>query len=391
MTGCPGCGADVATPLHRVDRVPVHSCVPLRTTAEARDVEIGGIDLVACASCGLVHNAAFDPDRVDYEQDYEETQGFSAHFLGFLDELADDLAARQDLSGAEVLEVGSGKGEFLVRLCARTGARGLGIDPAWRDERRPADAPDHVRFERRALGPDTPDSADLVVCRHTLEHVDDVATFLGWLRDAVRPGGRLVVEVPAAERILAEGAFWDVYHEHVTYPTADALHELAERTGLEVLDLQRVYDDQYLVLHARPAAPDGATPRRQTAPPAPVAAAAAFQTAVRRWSEWFHRRAEVGDRVVLWGAGSKAVALVTTLGLDDVVVAATDVNPHKWGTFLPQSAHPVVAPAFLADLEPDVVVAMNPVYVDEIRGDLADLDRLLPVVPLTPEPPTELR
>lgn len=393
MTACPGCGASDGAPVHHVERVPIHSCVPLRSAAAARVAASGRIELVACGTCGLVHNAAFDADRVDYGQDYEETQGFSPHFLGFLDELVDDLAARQDLSDADVLEVGSGKGEFLVRLCARTGARGLGIDPAWRDERRPADAPDHVRFERRALGPDTVDDADLVVCRHTLEHVADVATFLGWLRAAVRPGGRLVVEVPAAERILAEGAFWDVYHEHVTYPTAEVLRDLAARSGLEVLDLQRVYDDQYLVLHARPSASgaDAPSPLASGAASGSAPAAGAFHESVRRWGDWFARRAEVGDRVVLWGAGSKAVALVTTLGLDDVVVAATDVNPHKWGTFLPQSAHPVVAPRDLTALAVDVVVAMNPVYVGEILADLADLDLLLPVVPLTPEPPTELR
>jgi hypothetical protein len=47
------------------------------------------------------------------------------------------------------------------------------------------------------------------------------------------------------------------------------------------------------------------------------------------------------------------------------------LNPHKAGKFLPGTGHPVVAPEFLKQYQPAVVIAMNPAYVDEIRGTLA--------------------
>ena len=77
------------------------------------------------------------------------------------------------------------------------------------------------------------------------------------------------------------------------------------------------------------------------------------------------------QRVVLWGGGSKAVAFLTTLGIRDEIQYAVDINPHKHGAYLAGTGQEVVAPAFLRSYRPDLVIIMNPVYVDEITRDLA--------------------
>jgi hypothetical protein len=74
--------------------------------------------------------------------------------------------------------------------------------------------------------------------------------------------------------------------------------------------------------------------------------------------------------VVLWGSGSKAVGYLTTLGLKDEVAAVIDINPHKHGQYLAGTGHEIVSPDALVHLVPDVVVVMNPIYLDEIQGDL---------------------
>jgi hypothetical protein len=77
-----------------------------------------------------------------------------------------------------------------------------------------------------------------------------------------------------------------------------------------------------------------------------------------------------GDKVVLWGSGSKAVAFLTTLGIGDEIEYCVDINPHKHGTFMAGSGQAVIAPRFLAQYQPDMVIAMNPVYQAEIQADL---------------------
>ena len=93
-----------------------------------------------------------------------------------------------------------------------------------------------------------------------------------------------------------------------------------------------------------------------------------------RWRALLTEWRAAGKRVVLWGGGSKGVAFLTTLGEAATDIAyAVDINPIKTGTFMAGTGQEIVAPAFLRDYRPDVVVIMNPVYRDEITADLSAL------------------
>jgi hypothetical protein len=76
---------------------------------------------------------------------------------------------------------------------------------------------------------------------------------------------------------------------------------------------------------------------------------------------------------VLWGGGSKAVAFLTTLGVTSEIAYAVDVNPRRSGTFIAGGGQEIVAPEFLRDHQPDVVIIMSPIYHDEIQAALADM------------------
>jgi hypothetical protein len=50
-----------------------------------------------------------------------------------------------------------------------------------------------------------------------------------------------------------------------------------------------------------------------------------------------------------------------------------DLNPRKWGRYLPVTAHRVDPPDVLVDLAPQAVVITNPAYRDEIADHLGRL------------------
>ena len=50
-----------------------------------------------------------------------------------------------------------------------------------------------------------------------------------------------------------------------------------------------------------------------------------------------------------------------------------DVNPRKWGRYLPVTAHRVESPETLATLKPDAVIITNPSYRNEIAAALHGL------------------
>lgn len=372
---CPACGATSLDPFHVQPGVPQQANLLLPTRDEALALPTGDLRLAFCPACGFVTNTAFDAASQDLSARYEASQGFSATFNAFAERLARRWADRYALAGGTAVEIGCGKGEFLAVLCRAGGCRGVGFDPTLDPKRLPPAAGQEIewvadRFDARAAGR----PMDFVCCRHTLEHVPDVGRFLGMVRDVIGPRAwvRAGFEVPDALRVLRDGAFWDLYYEHCSYFTAASLRGLFERAGFEVLDASPEFDGQYLVIEARPAL----GPRPTPADHHDVAAAVAdfprrCRDQLARWREVVDRAWSAGRRVTLWGASSKAVGFLTTLDLThDRVPVVVDINPHKRGSYLPASGCRIVGPADLAADPPDLVIAMNPIYRDEITRDL---------------------
>src|SRR3954469_20876925 len=256
---CPCCFSEGLEPFYRVDAIPVQSNLLARTRGEATDLPRGNVALAFCRTCGFITNAAFDFATQELSAKYEATQGCSDTFNAFARKLAERWA-RDYLTPAKLaLEIGCGRGEFLRLLHEVSGCRALGLDPVL--EELPEPGP--VRLISDEYSEEYADVlADLVVCRHTLEHIADAGEFVRMIRRAIghRREAVVAIEVPDTLRVLTEGAFWDLYYEHCSYFTPGSLARLFRCAGFDLLDLRREYDDQYLILEAKPA--DGPTRQR---------------------------------------------------------------------------------------------------------------------------------
>jgi SAM-dependent methyltransferase len=152
----------------------------------------------------------------------------------------DRLRAFRGLSrGAAVLEIGAGDGRFLAAL-EREGFAVRGIDPFARGDR-----VEPVSLEEADLGPAAFDAA---IFWHVLEHLDDPADALVRAREALMPGGMLVVAVPNAGGLQARlgGDRWfqrDV-PRHAVHFTERGLRALVVRSGFEPTRLGHVGLDQ---------------------------------------------------------------------------------------------------------------------------------------------------
>lgn len=145
---------------------------------------------------------------------------------------------RRSGAAGRLLEIGSAAGYFLDEA-RRAGFEVQGIEPAGDVARRCAQ-----RFAVPVFAgvmEDAPLSAggfDVVCAWHALEHIADPATELARVRDALRPGGQLVVEVPNIDSVAArrEGEAW--FHldlpRHVGHYGPRSLGRLLERAGFTV-------------------------------------------------------------------------------------------------------------------------------------------------------------
>jgi SAM-dependent methyltransferase len=378
---CPSCGAGGLEIFHEQHGVPVHSVRLVPTRQEALAFPRGSLRLGFCASCGFITNTAYDPAPQDYAVSYEETQGFSPTFNAWADALAARWVERHGLQGKDVLEIGSGKGEFLISMVRHGAGRGVGIDPSFIRERVDPAAADRITFIKDYYSPRYAHlTGDAVVCRHTLEHIHPTGEFVELVRRSLdgRRDTVVLFELPDVLRVLREVAFWDVYYEHCSYFTPGSLARLFRHAGFELLDLALDYDDQYILLEGRPA--NGRPPAPHPLEEGPLELAETvrhfahgFGATRAHWRDRLRRARAEGRRTVIWGAGSKGVSFLTTLGIADEVEYAVDVNPYKHGMYMAGSGHEIVAPGFLREYRPDLVIAMNPIYLDEIGAELSAL------------------
>jgi hypothetical protein len=373
---CPNCGDEGSGTFYELTGVPVHSVLLLSNHHDAVDFPTGDIVLAHCEECDFVFNAAFDPALLRYGAGYDPTQAFSPTFNRFHQQLAERLVARHDLRHKDIVEIGCGGGEFLTLLCDLGSNRGHGFDPACEPTRR-GGATFVADFYSEAYA-HVP--ADFLCCKMTLEHIPHTARFVEMVRRCIgsRPDTTVFFMVPDATRILSELAYWDIYYEHCSYFSLRSLGHLFRRNGFEIVDAQTEYAGQYLTIEARPGI-GGVS----AGDPLAIAFFAEHVppriNAARRAIDDMHK---AGRRLVLWGGGSKAVAFLTTLGIGDEVSQVVDVNPHKHGTWLPGTGHPVIGPDALRGQPPDVVIVMNPAYNEEIRRTLGDMGMKPDLVPI---------
>jgi hypothetical protein len=378
MSGCLACG-EVAT-IEFVDG----GLIPVQCTAlhDERDAALaapkGEMRLVLCPTCATVTNAAFDADLVAYDGDYENSQLFSATFRDFASDLAKRLVADHHLVGASVVEVGSGKAEFLAMLAEAGAGRATGYDPTYGGEIDHLDPDLDIHLVRTMFDESTVGEPPALVCsRHVLEHLADPVAMLGSIHSAVHanPSCAIYVEVPNAAFTFTPAGLWDIIYQHCSYFSAVSLEWVVRAAGFDVVDLRPAFAGQFLSIEAVPTGVAGAPPGLARRVDDTVADLLPFASEYRELVEQWRRRigdwATAGRRVALWGGGAKGVTFLNMVGQE--IDAVIDVNERKQGRFLPGTGHQVEPPEALRQIRPDVVVVMNAVYEAEIRTGLAEL------------------
>jgi SAM-dependent methyltransferase len=369
------------TIFYEATNVPVQSCLLLTEQKAALAFPTRDLALGFCESCGFITNVLFDPLVVNYSTTYEEQQSFSPRFNAFARELALRLIQQYELYEKDIVEIGCGKGDFLILLCELGANRGMGIDPSYVPGRSQTPAASRISFiqdfysERYAHFP-----SDLVCCRHTLEHIYETGEFVRTVRRAIGNRTETVVffEVPDVRRVLRELAFWDVYFEHCSYFSLGSLARLFRSAGFEVLDLAKAFDDQYLLLDARPTNGAAASRLAEENDLEELGRdvryfAENYASKIEAWRQEVERIRSKKLRAVIWGSSSKCVSFLSTLGIRDEIEFVVDINPYRQGRYLAGSGKKIVPPEFLRQHQPDTVIVMNSIYCEEIR---ADLDRM---------------
>ena len=338
-----------------LEQVPIQQNRVYFSHEEAIACPKGDIALVQDPVTGIVHNAAFDGKSMVYDENYQNEQGCSGVFKEHLDQVA--TTVQRYLGAGSVVEVGCGKGTFLELLRLR-GCHVVGVDPAYE-----GDASYVVRSQfSSSLGL----TGDVVVLRHVLEHIPQPLSFLDSVAEANRRAGFIYIEVPCLDWIRENRAWFDIYYEHVNYFRLQDFNRCFSR----VIESGRIFGGQYLYA---------------------IADLASLQSVSEYGGDQFHfgvgfmagvdgiisrLDADKSRRVCIWGGASKGVVFAHHLQRGGKLAAefAIDINPAKQGGFFPGSGLPVLSPeeGLWRLSDGDVVIVMNPNYLNEVRQKTGD-------------------
>lgn len=205
--------------------------------------------------------------------------------------------------------------------------------------------------------------SDLLIVRHILEHVHDVAGFLLAMRRLVTPTGLVVFEVPDCTGAIDNGDYSTIWEEHLLYFTPQTLRRTLESNGFEVLRAE-IYPyplENSLVAVTRPG---------RVSPPAPAEAEelgsalayfAGFTAARKRYGAFLARYRQQSGEIALLGAGHLACTFVNTLGLASHIDCVVDDDPNRQGLFMPGSHLPILSSAALAERQIRLcLMSLNP-------------------------------
>ena len=379
---CPCCFSKKIKGFFKLKNVPVNSVLNIKKFEEAVNFTRGNISLGFCRNCGFIYNTEYNPELVQYSPDCEESQGFSPTFNAFAKELAAELIEKYHLYNKKVVEIGCGKGEFLKLLCDIGQNQGVGFDPAYLPGRGEENFSDRVTFIKDYYSKRYSNyHGDMICCRMTLEHIHNPAELVNTVRLSIRDQKNTVVffQVPDVVRIIRDSAFEDIYYEHCSYFSTGSLARLFRSSGFDILDLRKVYNEQYIMIENKLAVEE--TPGRmpleddlQLLEEQVTRFGNAYPIALQYWQEKLEKIRKAGKKAVIWGSGSKGVTFLTSLPNSDFIEYAVDINPYRQGTFMAGSGKAIVEPGFLKTYRPDVVIIMNAVYREEIQRDLSKME-----------------
>ncbi len=152
--------------------------------------------------------------------------------LRTLDQIAEGEGETPD---RQILDVGCGNGLFFDKLQRFGNVAGIEPDEQLVDPEGPHAGQIHSGFLDASYHPPKP--LDWILMLDVLEHMDQPAAALRHARQLLRPGGKLVVTVPAFMLLWTQH---DVWNQHRTRYRRRPLVELVEDQGFQV-ELSRYF------------------------------------------------------------------------------------------------------------------------------------------------------
>jgi len=314
--------------------------------------------MLACTYC-LHGQLSISVDQSLLYRNYLYVSGTTLTLRRYFEGFAKEISTL--FPHGNVLDIASNDGTFL-ELLLKEGISANGIDPA---QNLVADCSRRglnvvSGFWSSNLAKSYTNQFDVVVAMNVLAHVRDPLDFLRGCSIALKEQGRVFVQTSQA-RMLCNGEFDTVYHEHHSYFNTTSMEHLVTRAGLEVASVKVVpVHGQSLrwELKKRSQSPRrNATHDEICRPPQSLKDYQEFARLAYERAKEFHEVIEIqqarGRVVALYGSAAKAHTFLNFVKYrPDLIV---DDNSLKQGLLGPGTNVAIESPQVLSSVESPIL------------------------------------
>ncbi len=204
--------------------------------------------LLWCPKCGhgQLHNQInpsilYDSSKYSFKTSISATARHGTeNFITFLKKVS--LKKKYNC----ILDVGCND-LYLLEKLEFLGKYKVGIDPIWSTK-----APDNIGEATTVIGETIeeadltnllPSKPDLILCRHTLEHIYDPLQILRKLIECSTDDALFIFEFPSFESMIERLRFDQIFHEHLQYFSKSSFEEMLMNSGANLIEFGENYHD----------------------------------------------------------------------------------------------------------------------------------------------------
>jgi hypothetical protein len=344
---------------------------------------------LVCDGCFLVQLQEFESPEAIFG-DYAYFSSFSDSFLQHAKTYVEMAVDRFRLnSKSQVVEIASNDG-YLLQYFVEKGVPVLGIEPASNvaEVAMKRGIPSLVKFFGTQTAMEMKEEgrqADLLIGNNVLAHVPNLNDFVAGINMALKSEGVVTMEFPHLVRLMEDGLFDTIYHEHFSYFSFSTVEQVFAKHGLVLFDVEevpthggslRIYG-RHVEHHALSIGPC-VTELRQREKDLHLDRLETYLsfsdrvTQVKRSLLRFLIDAkDAGKTIVAYGAPAKGNTLLNYCGIrTDFIDYTMDRSPHKQGHCLPGSHIPILAPDAARETKPDYVLILAWNLKDEVMEQM---------------------
>jgi len=344
------------------------------------------LDWCVCEDCKMVQVPPAVEAIEIFTDGYHHKTSYSKTALDNAEDFVTHVVNRFDLDRSHlVMQIGSNDG-YLLQYFLRHNIYALGIEsaPNIAEAAREKGVDTQVGFWSRELSQELTAEGrdvDFLIANNVLTHTYAPNDFMAGIKHILKPQGIAVLEFPHLYRMVDQGAFDTIFHEHFAYFAAFTMSKLLATHGLALFDIDEIdshggslrayvtheeneaIEFSHRVRHVIDREADaGMMDRTYYTDFAELA-----QDAKRSLLRFLIDARNDGKRVAAYGAPARGNTLLNYCGIQtDRIAYTVDRNPDKQGLYLPGSRLPIFPPDHILQDQPDYVVILPWHIQDEI-------------------------